>query len=95
MAGSGISIIRLSLTGALSVLTLYVACWVALVALNIPVTHMFLSLFTANEMTSVAALCVGGFWSFIWGGFAGAVIAVMYNLAGFVDRRRASTPSAG
>ena len=80
---------------ALSTLALYVACWLGAAALNLPVTHMFIGLFTAAEITSVTALCVGGFWSFIWGGFAGLVTAVMYNLVGFVDRRPASSTREG
>lgn len=76
MAGSRISVIRLSLTGALSILTLYAVCWVA------TANHMFLSLFTVNEVMSPTSLCVGALWAFIWGGFAGAVIAIFYNLTG-------------
>ena len=92
MAGSRISVTRLTLTGALATLILYVACWLAAIILNLPATHMFISLFTAYEITSVAALVEGGCWAFVWGGFAGAVIAALYNLLGFVDRTRASTP---
>lgn len=85
MATNRVSIVRLALTGALSLLVLYVACWLAALFLPIPVTHMFIGLFTSLPLVSLAALCVGGFWAFAWGGFAGALIAIFYNWLAFTD----------
>ena len=81
-----ISIARLSLTGGLSLLIVFVACWISAVAFTLPVTHMFISLFTSDPIASITALCIGAFWAFIWGAFVGAVTAIVFNLLGFADR---------
>ena len=81
-----ISIARLSLTGGLSLLIVFVACWIGAVAFTLPVTHMFISLFTSDPIASITALCIGAFWAFIWGAFVGAVTAIVFNLLGFADR---------
>ena len=81
-----ISIARLSLTGGLSLLIVFVACWIGAAAFSLPVTHRFITLFTSDPIASITALCIGAFWAFIWGAFVGAVTALVFNLVGFVDR---------
>ena len=87
MTSNRISVIRLALTGGLSLLVLLAVCWLGALFLPIPLTHMFIGLFTSLPMNSLGALCVGGFWAFLSGAFAGALIAGFYNLLAFADRR--------
>ena len=87
MSGTRASVLRFSLTGAVTMLVLFVACWLAAAIGGLPATHMYIGLFASGEIGSFATLCVGSFWSLVWGGFAGAVIAISYNLLSVVDRR--------
>ena len=79
-----LSIGRLSLTGALSLFVVYAACWAG-AAVGIPVTHAFIGLFTSFAVGSLAALCVGGAWALLAGGFTGAALAAIYNLVKFME----------
>lgn len=81
-----LSVGRLSLTGALSLLVLYALCWVG-AALGIPASHLFIAMFTSFAVGSFAALCVGGAWALLAGAVAGAVIAATYNLVSFIEPR--------
>lgn len=87
MSGTRVSVLRLSLTGAVTMVVLFAACWMAAVIGGLPATHMYIGLFASGEVSSFATLCVGSFWSLVWGGFAGAVIAISFNLLSVVDRR--------
>jgi hypothetical protein len=81
-----LSVGRLALTGALSLFALYALCWVGAAA-GVPVTHLFIALFTSFSVGSFAALCVGGAWALLAGGVTGAVVAATYNLVGFMEPR--------
>lgn len=88
MSGSRASVVRLSLTGAVSLTIVYILCWLGAV-LNIAVTHRFIGLFTDGDVTAVSTLLIGGCWALAAGLVIGAVIAIVYNLLGFTERRPA------
>ncbi|MFC3100773.1 hypothetical protein [Altererythrobacter lauratis] len=79
-----LSVGRLSLTGALSLFVVYAACWAG-ATVGVPVTHAFIGLFTSFAVGSLAALCVGGAWALLAGGFTGAVVAAIYNMVKFME----------
>jgi len=89
MTGTRVSISRLALTGALTMLILFAACWLAAVAGGLAASHAYIGLFTTAAPTSPAALAIGGFWSLVWGGAAGALAAIFYNSLGFAEREKA------
>ena len=53
----------------------------------VPVTHMYLSLFSDRDMASTAMLIEGTIWSVLFGLVAGTLIAVIYNALAGLDRR--------
>jgi hypothetical protein len=48
---------------------------------------MFISLVTLAPAASVAALGIGLFWSLVFGGIGGGLIALTYNALAFLARR--------
>ena len=88
MTGSRASVVRLSLTGAVSLAVIYALCWVG-AQLNIAVTHRFIGLFTDGDITAVSTLLIGACWALGAGLVVGAVIAIVYNLLGFMERASA------
>jgi hypothetical protein len=48
---------------------------------------MFISLFTTQPVGSGGALAEGLCWSLLFGALTGIVVALVYNLFGFLDRR--------
>lgn len=78
---------RLAVSGGLTSFVLFVACWAAAQIPAFSATHAFISLFTKAEMASRQALVEGGAWSLIFGAFASALFAVIYNLMAPLARR--------
>ncbi len=82
-----LSLPRFALTGALTALILFVLCWLASQVGNLPLTHMWIGLFTPDPLSSSSALITGGLSSFGAGAVLGAVIAIIYNALGSLERR--------
>lgn len=74
-----LGIIHSAATGAISLGIIYVACWLGAAFTAMPVTHMFISLFTPAPITSTTALAYGLCLSLVFGAWAGFVIAVVSN----------------
>jgi hypothetical protein len=84
---SGIGVVRLALTGAIAATAFFVLCWAGAFLPIGPATHMYLQLFTSAENSTARALLEGACWSAAFGLVAGALIAVVYNALGPLDRR--------
>jgi hypothetical protein len=83
--GAGLSVIRLTITGAVSLASLFVLCWAGAVATDVRLSHMFIELFTMAPIGSVTALAEGACWSFLFGALSGLLISFTYNLLSFLD----------
>lgn len=82
-----ISPLRLAITGAVTLLILFVLCWVgASVPLYSP-SHMFVALFTLAPVTSWYALCQGSFGALVFGAAGGAILAWVYNASASFERK--------
>ena len=82
-----LDVLRLALTGAITAAVVFAFCWLGtLVPFSSP-THAYISLFTPAEISSGAALAQGLFWSFLFGGLSGAVLAIVYNLLSPLGRK--------
>ena len=82
-----IGVLRLALTGAVTAALVLALCWLGtLIPFSSP-THAYIGLFTPAEQNSVSALFEGTVWSFLFGGLSGAVLALVYNALGRLDRR--------
>lgn len=82
-----LGILRLAATGGLSATLFYIFCWIGAQLPIGPATHMYLRLFTNDELSSASALIEGGLWSLGFGLIAGALIATIYNALGALDVR--------
>lgn len=82
-----IGAVRLAATGALFMGLFYILCWAGAALGIVPVTHMYLQLFSDAPMSSGAMLVEGTVWSVAFGLLAGALIAVIYNALGKMDSR--------
>lgn len=89
---SKLSIARCTLTGATVMVVQFAVCWAAAAGGFPGGSHMFISIFTPEPVASLAALGAGSFWSLLFGGLTGALVAVAYNGFAFVQRR---DPAAG
>jgi len=78
---------RFAVTGALFMGVFYILCWAGAALGIVPVTHMYLQLFSDAPMPSTAMLVEGTIWSVLFGLLAGALIALIYNALGSLDRR--------
>lgn len=78
---------RLAATGALFTGIFYILCWTGAALGIVPVTHMYLNLFSNAPMGSTAMLADGALWSVLFGLLAGGLIALIYNGLGGLDRR--------
>lgn len=87
MATHRLSVLRLALTGAITAAIVFVLCWLGTFIPFSSPTHAYIGLFTPAEMSSGGALVQGAAWSFLFGGFSGAVLAWVYNALGGLDRR--------
>lgn len=77
---SRLGILRAALAGAAVLLVLYIACWVGAAVGGLSVSHMFISLFTAQPVASQGALVEGGAWSLVFGAATGALVAFFFNI---------------
>lgn len=82
-----ISALRLAMTGALSMGVFYILCWSSAALGILPISHMYLQLFSSAPMSSTAMLAEGASWSVAFGLLAGALSALLYNAFGRLDRR--------
>ena len=82
-----LGILRSAATGATTFFLFYLLCWLGAALGLAYVTHMYLALFTSAEITTTAALITGLCLSFGFGAFAGALLAICYNLFGFLEPR--------
>jgi hypothetical protein len=82
-----IGVLRLALTGAITAALVFVLCWLGTFIPFSSPTHAYIGLFTLAEMNSVAALCEGAAWSFLFGGVSGGLFAWIYNLLSGLDGR--------
>ncbi|HWJ37413.1 MAG TPA: hypothetical protein VNR86_01455 [Sphingomicrobium sp.] len=83
-----IGVLRAALTGAISSLVVLLLCWVGMfVPLLFSQAHADLALSTTAHNASAAAVAEGLFWSVLFGGLLGAVLATVYNLLGPLDRK--------
>lgn len=83
----GSTVVRLSVTGGITSLSVFVACWLGAQMPALNPTHAYISLFTTAEVSSVAALLAGGLWSLVFGAFAVGLFGLVYNLAAPLTRR--------
>lgn len=74
-----LGIVHCAVTGALVFGVILVVCWIGAVVTPMPVTHMYIAMFSAAEITSTAALWGGLLWSLVFGAWAGFVLAVVNN----------------
>lgn len=81
-----LSVARVALTGLLASGIFYVLCWLGAFLPVGVATHMYLQLFTDADIGSVAALVEGGVWSLVFGSLMGALIALIYNALGSIER---------
>jgi len=80
------NMVRFAVAGAIASAAFFVFCWLGLFVPFSSPTHAYIGLFTNAEMTSVAALLQGGFWSLAFGLIGGALVAIAYNATKFLDR---------
>ena len=83
----GTSVARLSVTGGMTSLAVFVACWLGAQVPEFNPTHAYISLFTTAEVGSIAALLEGGLWSLVFGAFTVGLFGLVYNLTAPLGRR--------
>lgn len=86
-AAHRLGVLRVVLTGAVAAAIIFALCWVGTFIPFSSPTHAYISLFTAAEVSSGAALLQGLCWSFLFGGLSGAVLAAVYNALGPLERK--------
>jgi hypothetical protein len=77
----------LAVTGALLMGLFYILCRGGAALGIVPVSNLYLQLFSDAPMPSTAMLVEGVSWSVAFGLLAGALIALLYNALGSLDRR--------
>jgi hypothetical protein len=87
LAPHRIGVLRLAVAGAVTAAVVFVLCWLGTFIPFSSPTHAYIGLFTPAEMNSVAALCEGAAWSFLFGGVSGGLFAWIYNLLSGLDGR--------
>lgn len=85
--GRRIGAIRLAVAGALTAGVVFALCWLGTFVPYTSPTHAYIGLFTTAPIGSAAALAEGGLWSLLFGALAGALFALVYNLAAPFERR--------
>ncbi len=83
----GPTVVRLFVTGGITSLAVFVACWLGAQVPAFNPTHAYISLFTTAEVGSVTALFEGGVWALVFGAFAVGLFGLVYNLAAPLGRR--------
>lgn len=84
---SRVDLFPFAATGAATVAVLYALCWVGAALGWNAASHLYLSLFSTEAPTSLAALLQGVCLSIGFGAIAGALIALFSNLFGFLAPR--------
>ena len=84
---ANLSVRRLAATGAVGATLIFVLCWLGTFLPFSSPTHAFIGLFTPADMQSGRALVEGSFWSFLFGGLSGALIAAIYNMFAGLEGR--------
>jgi len=82
-----LGVARFAATGALFMGIFYILCWSGAELGIVPVSHMYLQLFSDAPLPSTAMLVEGAIWSVVFGLLAGALIALLYNALSGLDRR--------
>lgn len=82
-----VSVFRFAVTGAVTLILLFVFCWLGALVWPAAFSHMFIALFTAAPMASWLALAEGICSALIFGFLAGAILAWSYNLAGWTQSK--------
>ena len=82
-----LSVIRMLVAGGLTASALFLLCWVAASLPYGAATHAYIGLFTSADYTSPEALAEGISWSLLFGGLAGAIFALIYNVTAYFGRR--------
>jgi hypothetical protein len=75
---ASVSVVRAIVASALAFGIFFVLCWAG-IPLKIPVSHMFVSLFTARPVETTAALFDGTIWSLGFGALIAFLITSLYN----------------
>jgi hypothetical protein len=81
-----IGVLRCALSGGITLATLFLLCWLGLQIAQLQ-SHMFIALFTARPIDSMAALFEGLCWAAVFGAVSGLLFAVAYDSLGFLKRR--------
>ena len=80
-----LSVARTTVASALAFGIFFVLCWAG-IALKIPVSHKFVSLFTAEPVETTAALLDGTIWSVGFGALIAFLTTFLYNSLPFGRR---------
>ena len=81
------SVTRFAVTGAITLIVLFVLCWLGAVLWPGAFTHLFVALFTSAPMTSWLALVEGVCSALLFGFLAGGVLALTYNFTAWSERK--------
>jgi hypothetical protein len=84
---SRIGVLRLAATAGVGAALIFVLCWLATFSAFGSPTHAYIALFTEANFQSGAALMEGGFWSLLFGGLSGGLMAFLYNMFGGLERQ--------
>ena len=79
-------VVRSSAAAAATLGAMFLLCWIGAALGWLNASHMYIALFTMAPAASLAALAAGLCWSLVFGGLAGAVVAVAYNALCFLER---------
>ena len=81
-----LNVLRVAVATSLSTMTFVVLCWIGAKIGFGPAGHMFLSVYSPAEVTSVITLLAGLCWSFLGGAVIGAIYAIIYNALAPLER---------
>lgn len=84
--GRRLSVLRVTVAASLSAVVFVVLCWIAARIGFGPAAHMFVSMYSDADVTSIPALLAGICWSFLGGAILGAVYALIYNGIASLER---------
>ena len=82
-----IGVTRVAVAGAISATAFFILCWVGALLPIGPASHMYLSLFTSEQTSSIVSLFQGICWSLAFGLIAGGLFALSYNALSGLERR--------
>ena len=81
-----LNVLRVAVATSLSTMTFVVLCWIGARIGFGPAGHMFLSVYSPAEVTSVITLLAGLCWSFLGGAVIGTIYALIYNALAPLER---------